>query len=254
MKIFAHRRKNSNIEIVEILNGLTGREALQLEEFLYTCLDKGKHYILINLENIRKIDGLGFHILEYFLKRGIQIRIFNVETDIQTMLDLSGKRNVIKPYNETDTDKAVSLFEKEILEKKDKASLGITGRHHTRINASFTNEFKYYSSSNEEIEGKANILNLSEGGLFVNRIRTFNLNTGKTLDEPQIAGRELHYIKFSLNGTSRFIEAKGHCIWQNKHNSRICIGIQFKNLGKVYKDMIMEHKELLKITNKYFGS
>ncbi len=74
MKIFSHRRDHSKIEIVEISNGLTGREALQLEEFLYTCLDKGSRYILINLENINKIDGLGFHILEYFLKRGIQIR------------------------------------------------------------------------------------------------------------------------------------------------------------------------------------
>ncbi len=45
---------------------------------------------------IKKIDGLGFHILEYFLKRGIQIGLFNVETEIQTMLDLSGKRNIIK--------------------------------------------------------------------------------------------------------------------------------------------------------------
>lgn len=241
MKIFAHHRDHSKIEIVEISNGLTGREALDLEEFLYTCLDEGNHYILINLENIKKIDGLGFHILEYFLKRGIQIRIFNVETDIQTMLDLSGKRNIIKPYNETDTEKAVSLFEKEILKIKDKASLGVTGRRHTRINTSFAKEFKYHSSSNEEIEGKASILNLSEGGLFANRIRTFNLNTGKTLDEPQIAGRELHYIKFSLNGTSELIEAKGHCIWQTRKNSRVCVGIQFKSLGKVYKDRIKEH-------------
>ena len=244
MKIFAHHRDRSKIEIVEISNGLTGREALELEEFLYTCLDEGYHYILINLENIKKIDGLGFHILESFIKRGMQIRIFNVETDIQAMLDLSGKRNIIKLYNETDTDKAVSLFEKEILEKKDKASRGVTGRRYTRINTSFANEFKYHSDPDEEIEGKASILNLSEGGLFANRIRTFNLNTGKTLDEPQIAGRELHYIKFSLNGTSKSIEAKGHCIWQTGRNSRICVGIQFENLGKVYKDRIMEYKEL----------
>ena len=63
MKIFAYRRDHSTIEIVEMSNGLTGREALQLKEFLYTCLDEGDRYILINLENIRKIDGLGFHVL-----------------------------------------------------------------------------------------------------------------------------------------------------------------------------------------------
>lgn len=241
MKIFTHRRAHSKIEIVEISNGLTGREALQLEEFLYTCLDEGNHYILINLESIKKIDGLGFHVLEYFLKRGIQIRIFNAETDIQTMLDLSGKRNIIKIYNETDTDKAVSLFEKEILKIKDKTRLGVTGRCHTRINTSFAKEFKYHSSSNEEIEGKASILNLSEGGLFANRIRTFILNTGRTLEEPQIAGRELHYMKFSLNGTSKLIEAKGHCIWQTRENSKVCVGIRFKNMNEMYKGRIREY-------------
>ncbi len=102
MKIFSHRRDHSKIEIVEISNGLTGRGALQLEEFLYNCLDECNGYILINLEKIKQIDGLGFNVLEYFLKRGMQIRIFNVETEIQTMLDLSGKRNIIKSYNETE--------------------------------------------------------------------------------------------------------------------------------------------------------
>ncbi len=241
MRIIAHYRAHSKIEIVEISNGLTGREALQLEEFLYTCLDKGSRYILINLENIKKIDGLGFHILEYFLKRGIQIRMFNLDTEIQTMLDLSGKRNVIKLYNETDTDKVVSLFEKEILRERDKVSLGVTGRLHPRINTSFAKEFKYYSESNGEIEGKASILNLSEGGLFANRIITFNLDTGKTLDEPEIAGREIHDIKFSLNGTLKLIEAKGKCIWQTRKNSRVCVGIRFKNMEKMYKGRIREY-------------
>ncbi len=242
MKIFAHHRDHSKIEIVEISNGLTGREALDLEKFFYTCLDEGNHYILINLENIKKIDGLGFHVLEYFLKRGMQIRIFNVETDIQTMLDLSGKRSIIKLYNETDTDMAVSLFENEMLKIKDKASLGVTGRCHTRINTSFAKEFKYHTaSSNEEIEGKASILNLSEGGLFANKIIAYNLKTGEIVNEPELAGRELHVIKFSLNGSFKLIEAKGRCVWQARKNSRVCVGIKFKNLGNVYKDRIKEH-------------
>ncbi len=124
MKLFAYHRTHSRLEIldiVEVSSGLTGRGALQLEEFFCTCLDKGKCHMLINVENMKKIDGLGIQVLEHFLKRGMQIRLFNLETEIQTMLDLSGKRNIIKSYNETDTDKAVSLFEKEILKKKAKS-------------------------------------------------------------------------------------------------------------------------------------
>ena len=158
------------------------------------------------------------------------------------MLKMAGKQNIIKSYNEKRIDIAVSLFEKGILRERDKVRRGVLGRRHPRINTSvFAKEFKYYSDSNGEIEGKASILNLSEGGLFANRIRTFNLNTGKTLDDPQIAGCELHYMKFSLNGSSKLVEAKGHCIWQTKKNSRVCIGVRFKRLGKVYKDMIKNH-------------
>ncbi len=241
MKLFSHHIAHSKIEIVEISNGLTGRGALQLEEFFCACLDEGKSHILINVENMKRIDGLGIYVLEYFLKRGMQIRIFNLETEIQTMLDLSGKQNIIKSYNETETDKAVSLFEKEILRERDKVSRGILGRRYSRVNTSFSKEFKYHSGHNGEIEGKASILNLSEGGLFANKIIAYNLQTGEIVNEPELAGRELDVIKFSLNGSSKVIEANGHCIWQTRKNSRVCVGIQFKNLSKVYKDMIKNY-------------
>ena len=241
MKVFTHHIAHSKIEIVEISNGLTGRGALQLEEFFCTCLDEGKCHILINVKSMKKIDGLGIQVLEHFQERGMQIRLFNLGLEIRSMLKISGKQNIIKSYNEKRIEIVVSLFEKEILRERDKASRGVLGRRYTRINTSFAKEFKYHSDSNGEIEGKASILNLSEGGFFANRIETFNSNTGKTLDEPQIAGRELHYMKFSLNGSSKLIEAKGHCIWQTRKNSRICVGVKFKNLGKVYIDRIREH-------------
>ncbi len=241
MKIFTHRIAHSKIEIVEISNGLTGRGALQLEEFLCACLDEGKSHILINVENMKRIDGLGIYVLEHFLKRGMQIRLFNLGMEIRSMIKISGKQNIIKSYNEKRIDIAVSMFEKEILRKRDKVSRDVMGRRHTRINTSFAKEFKYHSGSNGEIEGEASILNLSEGGLFANRVRTFNLNTKKIVNKPQIAGRELHYMKFSLNGTSKFIEAKGHCIWQTRKGRNICAGIHFKNIGKVYKDMIRKY-------------
>ncbi len=250
MKIFAYHRTHSRLEIldiVEISSGLTGRGALQLQEFFYACLDEGKRYILINLKNIKKIDGLGIHVLEHFIKRGMQIRLFNLGTEIQSMLKMSGRQNIIKSYNEKRIDIAVSLFEKEILRERDKVHSRVLGRLHPRINTSFfAKEFKYYSDSNGEIEGKASILNLSEGGLSANRIKTFNLNTGKTLDDPQIAGCELHYMKFSLNGSSKLIEAKGYCIWQTIKNSKVCVGVRFKRLRKANKDMIKSYvKEVL---------
>ncbi len=241
MKIFAHPRAHSKIEIVEISNGLTGREALQLEEFLYTCLDDGNRYILINLENIKRIDGLAFHVLEYFLKRGIQIRIFNVETEIQTMLDLSGKHNIIKSYNETDTDKAVSLFEKEILKKKDKASSGITGRRYTRINTSLQTEFKSHTSHNDEITYRAVIENLSEGGVLINKINAFNKKTKESANVLEMVGKEFCYINFSLNIGSWLIETNGECVWEASVNAERYAGVRFKDTKQNHNEMIKDY-------------
>jgi len=244
MKIFAYQRAHSRLEILDIVefsNGLTGRGALQLQEFFSACLDEGKCHILVNVKNMKKIDGLGIQVLEHFIKRGMQIRLFNLGTEIQSMLKMAGKQNIIKSYNEKRIDIAVSLFEKEILRERDKVSRGILGRRYSRVNTSFSKEFKYHSGHNGEIEGKASILNLSEGGLFANKIIAYNLHTGEIVNEPELAGRELDVIKFSLNGSSKVIEAKGHCIWQTRKNSRVCVGIQFKNLSKVYKDMIKNY-------------
>ncbi len=115
------------------------------------------------------------------------------------------------------------------------------GRRYSRVNTSFSKEFKYHSGHNGEIGGNASTLNLSEGGLFANKIIAFNLKTGEIVNEPELAGRELDVIKFSLNGSSKVIEAKGKCVWQAKKNGRVSVGIQFKNLSKVFKDRIREH-------------
>jgi hypothetical protein len=44
LKILLHPKyHHPKIEIIETMGELTGRKATLLEEFLYTCLDKGKY-------------------------------------------------------------------------------------------------------------------------------------------------------------------------------------------------------------------
>ncbi len=230
------------IEIIEISGELTGREALQLEEYLYKCLDecRGDCYKLINFKHTRKIDGLGIKILEYFVNRGVQFHLFNVGSDIRNMLRMSGKENVFKICEEKDFDKAVSLLEKEILKEKGKIKGAIKARRHPRINTSFQIEFKFTPGHNGETVHKANALNLSEGGLFADRIITINKETGKTVDYLEIAGRELHELSFALNGTSKPIETNGKCIWKVKSREKLCAGICFKDMKQNYKEMIRD--------------
>jgi anti-anti-sigma regulatory factor len=230
------------IEIIEISGELTGREALQLEEYLYNCLDecRGSCYKLINFKHTRKIDGLGIKVLEYFVNRGMRFTLFNVGADIQNMIRMSGKENVFKICEEKDFAKAVSLLEREILKEKPKIKGAIKARRHPRINTSFQIEFKFTPGHNGETAHKANALNLSEGGLFADRIITINKETGKTVDDPEIAGRELHELSFALNGTSKPIVTNGQCVWITKKHENLCAGICFKDMKQNYKEMIRD--------------
>ncbi len=242
MRTITYRLHNSKIEIIEISDELTGRGALRLEEFLHTCLDecRGNCYKLINLKHTRKIDGLGIKVLEYFVNRGIQFRLFNVGSDIRNMLRMSGKENIIEICEEKDFDKAVSLFEKEILEEKAKVEVNVKGRRHPRIKTSFQTEFKYHSHRNGEITGKANVCNLSEGGIFASQIKAFNTKTREIVNEPEIAGKELHNLNFDLNGTSKSIETNGKCVWETKKRGELCAGIRFEDMKQSYKEMIRD--------------
>lgn len=242
MKILLHPKyHHPKIEIIETMGGLTGREVTLLEEFLYACLDKGKYYVLIDFGLVKIIDGRGTAVLEYFVNRHMHLRLFNIRPGIQGMLRMLGKEGFVKTYNEIDSDVAVFLFEKEISENKHTAKSSARGRRHTRVNTFFPNEFKHHSNHSEEIEGKANVLNISEAGLFANQIIAFNLKTGKIVNAPDLAERELHAIKFSLNGSLKLIETKGRCIWQKRKGKDLCIGIRFNGMSKVHKDMIRNY-------------
>jgi anti-anti-sigma regulatory factor len=246
MEVISQPTGNLKMEVIEVLGDLTGRDALKLEEYLYTCLDEGKCYQLLNLKHVRKIDGLGINVLIKFIVRGMQIRLFNVRTEIGGMIKLSRKENVIKKYKETDCDKIISLFEKEMLKEKDTLKDSIKRRRHPRIDKFFPAEFKFSPSNNGVLMCKANVLNLSKGGIFADQIKTIDVEKGKAVNEKDIIGRELHDLKFKLDGTLEFVESKGECVWGVGKYGKMCAGISFKDLSKDNKNMIRDyvHKHL----------
>jgi anti-anti-sigma factor len=241
MKITSYRTYNPKIEVIEVKGDLTGRGAMELKEYLYSCLDESKCKYIINLKHARKINGLGISILVDLIRRGMQIRLFNISSEVRSMLRLSKKEDIIKVYNETDCDKVVSLFEKETLEEKDKGKDYIMGRRHPRIDTFFLAEFKYHPGHNGVVMCKADILNLSKGGIFADKIKTINTKTGKIVSRLEIAGQEFFDLRFKLNGSSEFIETKGECVWEKKKDENLCIGIRFKGMSKIYTDRIGDY-------------
>jgi hypothetical protein len=231
MKIGTFRASDSEIEIVDFCGELAGRGAMRIAEFLYTSLDEGKHYKIINLKRVKKADGLGLMALENLINRGMQIRLFNTGLEILNLLRMSGKENVIKTYDCLEQDEAVSLFKKEIIENKCKANDDIKGRRFARINTSFNAEFIYPSAHNGENLFKTIIRNISEEGVYTDQITVFNTKA-------EMSGKELYGLKFSLNGGSRLIETDGICVWETRKHENRCAGIRFKDMKQDYKEMI----------------
>ncbi|MDR4503224.1 MAG: PilZ domain-containing protein [Candidatus Scalindua sp.] len=238
MEIITKQAANQSVNFIEVVGDLISRESLILQEYLFACLDEGKYFQLIDLKHVQKIDGLGINIFDYFIKRGILIRLFNVQTDIRSILRLSGKEDIIVMINETDSEKAISLVNEEILKIGDTVKDRIKRRQHARAMVFGQKEFKYQCSQNGVIQCVANVLNLSKGGIFSDLITAVGLENGKLIDYPSVNGKRCFEIKIKLFDELMTIETDGVCVWQDREKHKTSIGVRFEGIKKEGKKLI----------------
>ncbi len=247
MKITTYSNNHPVIEIIEINGELTGRGAVQLEDYLYSSMDEGRCSKIINLKHLKKADGLGLDVLEYFLNRGMRIMLFNGGVEIQNLIKISGKEDAIKLYNCQNPDEAVLLFEKEILEGKKTFRNDIKRRRFQRVNTSLRTEFKTNSSHNGDITYKAVIENLSEVGVMISQINALNKKVEERVQTLGIIGKELFDIEFNINDDSRLIKADGEFVWETGVNEVRYAGLCFKNMkqnhNKIIRDYVQTQKD-----------
>ena len=238
---------NPKIEVIGVIGGLIGNGALEIQTRLYRCLDEGRCYQIIDLEQANKIDGLGITILENFVSRGLQIRLINVKPEIQGMIKIAKKESLFQIiYNEKDWTKAASLFEKDILKNPAISGEGVLKkRHHIRVNTSFPSEFKF-QRNHGLTTGRAHILNLGEGGVLVSQIVTINKNTEEMIPCQGMIEREIYDLKFKLNGDSTTITTQGKCVREFMIGESRYAGIRFNDIshhqGKIIRSFVDAHK------------
>lgn len=238
---------NPKIEVIEVIGGLIGNGALEIQTRLYRCLDEGRCYQIIDLEQVNKIDGLGITILENFVSRGLQIRLINVKPEIQGMIRMAKKESLFQIiYNEKDWTKAASLFEKDLLEKKVTSRDGVPKkRHHIRVNTSFPSEFTFHRNHGATL-GRANILNLGEGGVLAGHIAAMNTNTEEIVHCQGMIEREIYDLKFKLNGDSTTITTQGKCVREFMIGESLYAGIRFNDIShhqkKIVRSFVDAHK------------
>lgn len=239
MRITSRQSHNPDIEIIDVFTELTGGQALGFQAYLRRY--SSKHYLLINLKHINKIDSLGIGALEHFIEEGGHVRLLNVSRHIRAMLSMARKEDVFKIYSGIDIDKAVSQFESEIREEKAMHESGADNRNYPRVNTHIPAEFKYHPGHNGVISCRANIINLSEGGALVDRITAVNTTNGETITNPDMSGQDFYDMKFKLNGNAGLIEAKGECVREFRKEDKLSAGLRFKGLLKKYKVRIISY-------------
>ncbi|MCF6153770.1 MAG: hypothetical protein E3K36_00650 [Candidatus Brocadia sp.] len=230
---------NPKIEVTEVIGGLIGNGTLEIQKHLYRCLDEGRCYQIIDLEHVNQIDGLGMALIENFISRGLEIRLINVKPEVKSIIWMAKKESLFRiMYNERDRTKAASLFEKDILEKK-----GIPGddvlkkRLHLRVNTSLPAEFKLRKDHvNASI--RANILNLSEGGVLAGHMVATNVNREEIVNYHGIVGQEISDLKFNLNGDSTSITTLGRCTREFTIGESLYAGIRFEEISQRHREII----------------
>ena len=241
MKIDIRCIYKDEIEVIDVVGNLTSRGAIELHDYLYKCLDEGKSKFLINFKLVKKVDGLGINVLLNIIRGGVRIGLYNVGSEIRSIIRMSKKDHIIKIYNESDHNKALSLFEKETLDKKDKVKARFKGRRSPRIDTFYPTKFKLCPKLNGTIAYKANVLNFSEGGMLVDKIVPLSANGEKLSSISELLGQEINDLKLKLNGSSKMIIIKGVCVWGKKINKNLSAGIRFKGLSKEDKSKICDY-------------
>lgn len=227
-------------KIVEIISGICGDTALKLLACSYAYFDKGDCCHLINLKYAKSIDGIGINVLENLTNRGICIRLFSVSSGIRKILKMSGNEDTFKIYNEVDSQKAVSMFEEEILEQGMSRD-DVRKRNYLRVEAFFKADFKYYPGHNGVIAGRATILDLSEGGMFAEQVLAMDEKTEDIITPEKLTGHELYDMKFRLNIDSIPIKTRGKCVREFRDEGKLSAGIRFKGMGEGDKETIREY-------------
>lgn len=230
---------NPKIEVIEVVGGLFGSGALEIQTYLCRCLDEGRCYQIIDLHRVNQIDGLGISVLENFLSRGLEMRFMNVKPEVKSVIGMAEKAALLqRMYNEKDRTKAVALFEKEVLEKRVVHGEGILKkRRHIRVDTSFPSEFKF-RRNHETVSGRAQILNLSEGGVLAGQIVALNEHAEEMIPRQGMIEREICNLKFRLNGDAASITAQGTCVREFMSGESLCAGICFGDISHRQREII----------------
>ncbi|MGR3319597.1 MAG: STAS domain-containing protein [Candidatus Anammoxibacter sp.] len=250
MKIISHKTHNPKIEIIEICGDITNSTVLEFKRYLYACLDYGRYNLIIDFKHVGVVDNEIINILSDFGIRDMRIRLFNVSYEAGWIIKKSGRSGILrKIYDVTDHVEAVSLFEREVLKLSRLEKGSINKRIHPRsLKVTLPAEFYYNPGENKIISGQLDILNISEKGALVAKIKVINKLTGRTFNPYRINGEKLYDLQFRLEENRQIIKTTVKCVRDFTVDEKLYAGLIFldmdENIGGDIKEFVSSHYDL----------
>lgn len=246
MKILSELEPNSKIEVIHISGNLTdSSDVIKLKEWLYTCMYENRCLQLIDFRHVSSIDKEGIKVLHDLVRRGMQIRLFNVSPEIKLIMWAKRKQRSLigNVYHENNRTKAVLMFEKELSgiseQEKPTTKIGVKRRQYIRANSSFPLKFKCLFSGNEIILCKAMAQNISIGGMFADKVIAINKPIEKLIKRHSLVGKELYSLRFELSSIALCIETQGECMREYCKQCNLSLGIRFDDLTQYQEELLM---------------
>ncbi len=231
MTLSPNSAKSSKIDCIVLHDTTTDNTATELRRYLGNCINNGRLYQLIDLDNT-ELDSDKIFAVCSFIARGLEIRLFNAKPNIPAnnnsvarSIKMAGYDSVIKVYNEKDIDKAINIFETEIAQKK--TTNKIETRESLRVHTLFTAEFKF-TIGDSAVIAEAKVNNLSKSGFFLSDIKVVNATNKNINIRGNISGKLLYDFNFNRDGEIYPTTMIGKCVWESNIRGKLHAGAQFE--------------------------
>lgn len=204
----------------------------KIDKFLKTYLDKAKQERSLQEKRHACLDEETFvsyldNLLNSGEREAVEEHLVECEDCLQHIILLNGLKR--------ETVESGSI---------EKTGNDTNNRAHPRVSTLLPVEFKFHPGHNGVISAKSNILNLSEGGLMVGKVKACHEKSGIEIPDPAIAGEELYDMRFKLNGSSNsdsVVEGSGECVREDKSAKNRSAGIRFKEIKDDHVEQIRDY-------------
>lgn len=226
-------RNIGKLQIIDIKGDLTGCWVGKVRSEIQSAINKERdHVVVFNLKKLKNIDSLGVKTLIESLPEQSQSGFLKGSLDIMEMMKSGSENRILHVFK--NEDELVQHFGVQLANTDDQMS---HQRKFNRIHTALPLEFSCKDQENRDLQFRAVVTNLSEGGLFAEYLDMDDAEKSQTFVSPY----ELTLLKLLIKLPNHdTISAKGKVVRRKLDGEQVGIGIEFFDISDTDKQKIKQ--------------